>query len=54
VSTLRRLTIKADQYSMLSQFSISEYSDPQYIWEVISMMELGVLVLVNKDGESWE
>jgi len=54
VSTLRRLTIKADQYSMLSQFSISEYSDPQYIWEVIRMMELGIMILVNKDGESWE
>lgn len=50
---LRRATIRADQYSDVAEFSIAEYSDTRYIWEVARMVEEGILVLLNMDGSLW-
>ena len=54
MSILRKATIKADQVSEVAEFSIAEYTDPCYIWEVIRMMEEGVLVLMNMNGMMWQ
>ncbi|KAF8197033.1 hypothetical protein BJ912DRAFT_954579 [Pholiota molesta] len=53
VALLRQATVVADQYSALAEFSIAEYSDPRYVWEVVRMVEEGVLVLRNMDGSGW-
>lgn len=53
VAILKKATIKANQYSEVAEFSIAEYSDPQYIWEIVRMVEEGVLVLMNMDGSPW-
>ncbi|EDR07252.1 uncharacterized protein LACBIDRAFT_328087 [Laccaria bicolor S238N-H82] len=54
VATLRKATIKADQYSEVASFSIAEYTDPHYVWEIIQLMEEGALRLLNMDGSLWE
>ncbi|KAF9483635.1 hypothetical protein BDN70DRAFT_276119 [Pholiota conissans] len=53
VALLKQAVIVADQYSDVAEFSIAEYSDPQYIWELVRMVEEGVLVLHNMDGSRW-
>ncbi|KJA17349.1 hypothetical protein HYPSUDRAFT_1023963 [Hypholoma sublateritium FD-334 SS-4] len=53
VARLRQATIRADQYSDVAEFSIAEYSDTRYIWEVARMLEEGILVLLNMDGSLW-
>lgn len=53
VAVLRRATVIADQYSEVAEFSIAEYSDPRYVWEVVRMVEEGVLALQNMDGSRW-
>lgn len=50
---LRRVRLQADKASGKS-FSIAEYPDPQYVWEVIRMVEVGVLTLLDSDGTVWE
>ena len=54
VTTLRKATIKADQHSEVGSLSIAEYTDPQYVWEIIQMMEAGALRLLNMNGSVWE
>ncbi|PPQ75949.1 hypothetical protein CVT26_005852 [Gymnopilus dilepis] len=54
MAVLRRAKIKADQYSAVSEFSIAEYTDAQYVWEVMRALEEGVLALSNMDGTMWE
>jgi hypothetical protein len=54
VATLRKARIKADQHSEVASFSIAEYTDPQYVWEIIQLMEEGALRLLNMDGSLWE
>jgi hypothetical protein len=54
MSILRKATIKADQDSEVASFSIAEYTDSHYVWEVTRMMEEGVLSLMNMDGTTWE
>ena len=53
VARLRQATIRSDQYSDVAEFSIAEYSDSRYIWEVVRMVEVGILVLLNRDGSPW-
>ncbi|KAF9554907.1 hypothetical protein CPC08DRAFT_712483, partial [Agrocybe pediades] len=47
-SILRKVDIRAEQY--ISDCTISEYPDPQYIWEVFNMIDQGILSLKNNDG----
>ena len=54
VATLRKATIKADQHSEVASFSIAEYTDPHFVWEIIQMMEEGALRLLKMDGSLWE
>ncbi|KDR72961.1 hypothetical protein GALMADRAFT_158595 [Galerina marginata CBS 339.88] len=49
IAALRRATITADQ----KNYSISGLLDAQYLWEIISLVEAGLLVLVNMDGTTW-
>ncbi|PPQ67776.1 hypothetical protein CVT25_009081 [Psilocybe cyanescens] len=49
---LRKVRIQADK-ALGKSFSIAEYPDPQYVWEVISMIEVGVLTLLDADGALW-
>jgi len=53
MATLRRVVIKGDQYAETTQFMISEYSDPHYIWEIINLMDANVFSLRNTDGTAW-
>ena len=54
IAVLRRVKIQADQLSDSAEFSIAEYPDTQYVWEVMMMIEQGVLELITMDGELWE
>jgi len=54
IAVLRKAKIKADQILELAEFSIAEYPDPQYVWEIMRLMEEGVLELFTMDGEFWE
>ena len=54
VAVVRKVKIRADQVSDSAEFSIAEYPDPQYVWEVMIMMEQGTLELITMDGELWE
>ena len=38
----------------MAEFSIAEYPDVQYVWEVKMMMEQGILELITMDGRLWE
>ncbi|KAF9483630.1 hypothetical protein BDN70DRAFT_990168 [Pholiota conissans] len=53
VALLKQAVIIADQVSDVAELSIAEYSDPQYIRELVRMVEEGVLVLHNMDGSRW-
>jgi len=52
MAVLRKVKIQADQVS--SEFTIAEYPDSQYVWEVMRMIELGVLELITIDGDIWQ
>ena len=54
IAVLRRVKIQADQLSDSAEFSIAEYPDTEYVWEVMMMIEQGVLELITMDGELWE
>jgi len=54
IAVLRKVKIRADQVSEVAEFSIAEYPDSQYIWEIMRMMEEGVLELITMDGEFWQ
>jgi hypothetical protein len=51
---LRKVKIRADQVSETSEFSIAEYPDSQYVWEIMRMIKEGVLELITMDGELWQ
>ncbi|KAF9039098.1 hypothetical protein BJ165DRAFT_1496126 [Panaeolus papilionaceus] len=53
-AVLRRVRIKAHQISDTCEVYISEYSDPEYIWEIMMMMDMRVLTLIDEDGSRWE
>ncbi|PPR00225.1 hypothetical protein CVT24_004964 [Panaeolus cyanescens] len=53
-AVLRRVRIKAHQICDTCEVIISEYSDPQYIWEIMMMMDMNVLTLLDEDGNRWE
>lgn len=53
LAVLRKVRIQADQVSDSAEFSIAEYPDTQYVWEVMMMMERGILELLTMDGEPW-
>jgi len=53
MATLRRVVIKGNQYSEETQFTVSEYSDPHFVWEIISLMDEDVFSLRNQDGSIW-
>ncbi|PPR00227.1 hypothetical protein CVT24_004967 [Panaeolus cyanescens] len=50
---LRSVKIRADQQSGIRKLSIAEYFDPQYIWEVLTMIDSGRLVLENGKRQRW-
>jgi hypothetical protein len=50
-AVLRKVKIQADQVSNSAEFSIAEYPDSQFIWEVMMMMERGSLELITMDGK---
>ena len=54
IAVLRKVKIQADQVSNSAEFSIAEYPDAQYVWEVMMMIEQGILELITMDGEHWE
>ena len=54
IAVLRKVKIQADQVSNSAEFSIAEYPDSQYVWEVMMMIEQGILELITMDGELWE
>jgi hypothetical protein len=55
IAVLRKVKIQADQASSESaEVTLWQYPDSQYVWEVMSMMELGVLELITMDGEVWQ
>jgi len=54
IAVLRKVKIQADQVSNSAEFSIAEYPDIQYVWEVMMMIEQGILELITMDGEHWE
>jgi hypothetical protein len=54
MAVLRKVKIQADQVSETAEFSIAEYPDPQYVWEIMRMMEEGILELITMDGEFWQ
>jgi len=43
--------IQADQLSESAEFSIAEYPNAQYVWEIMRMMEEGVLEFITMNGE---
>ncbi|KAJ3517030.1 hypothetical protein NLJ89_g745 [Agrocybe chaxingu] len=49
IAVLRKIEIKADQ----DAFTIAEYTDALYVWELIRLMELRILSLANEDGSAW-
>ncbi|CAA7269670.1 unnamed protein product [Cyclocybe aegerita] len=49
IAVLKKIEIRADQ----NEFTIAEYTDPLYIWELIRLMELRILTLENEDGSAW-
>ncbi|CAA7266449.1 unnamed protein product [Cyclocybe aegerita] len=49
IAVLRKIEIKADQ----DEFTIAEYTDALYVWELIRLMELRILSLANEDGSAW-
>jgi len=51
---LKKVKIQADQVSNSAEFSIAEYPDSQFVWEVMMMMERGILELITMDGKCWE
>jgi hypothetical protein len=53
-AVLRKVRIQADQVSNSADFSIAEYPDSQFIWEVMMMMERGSLELITMEGKCWE
>jgi len=54
MAIMRKIKIQADQVSNSAVFSIVAYPDTQYVWEVMMMMEQGILELITLDGELWE
>jgi len=54
MAIMRKVKIQADQVSNSAEFSIAEYPDTQYVWEVMMMMEQGILELITLDGGLWE
>ncbi|KIM44090.1 hypothetical protein M413DRAFT_25570 [Hebeloma cylindrosporum] len=53
LAVLRKVRIQADQVSDSAEFSIAEYPDTQYVWEVMMMMERGILELLTMGGGRW-
>jgi hypothetical protein len=53
VALLKQRTVIADQRSARAELSIAAYLDPWHVWEVVRMVEEGVLVLRNMDGSGW-
>ena len=53
-AVLRKVKIQADQVSKSAEFSIAEYPDSQFVWEVMTMMERGSLELITMDGKCWD
>ncbi|KAH9475185.1 hypothetical protein JR316_0012296 [Psilocybe cubensis] len=53
ISILKRVRIQAEKAAGMS-FSIAEYHDPQYVWELIRMVEVGFITLLDSDGMVWE
>ena len=54
IAVLRKVKIQADQVLNSAEFSIAEYPDKEYVWEVMMMIERGVLELITMDGGLWE
>ena len=53
-AVLEKVKIQADQVSNSAELSIAEYPDSQFIWEIMTMMEEGILKLITMDGKCWE